>query len=121
VRAAGSAVYELRDWLSVSASFGSRWIERGEDRLHWDGGLTARWKRLSLDIRYVDTNLSFTECGFSARCDATVIATLTLDLSRSNGRDAESLGAPEGGPRDLDDPGRKRETPEAGARSGRVP
>jgi hypothetical protein len=48
------------------------------DRTFWDAGITATWKRLALDLRYVDTNLDERECGFTERCSAAVVATLTL-------------------------------------------
>jgi hypothetical protein len=48
------------------------------DRTFWDAGVTGTWKQLALDLRYVDTNLDERECGFSKRCSATVVATLTV-------------------------------------------
>jgi hypothetical protein len=64
--------------VKASATVGRRWIEVGVDRTFWDAGITATWKQLALDLRYVDTNLDEHECGFSKRCSATVVATLTL-------------------------------------------
>ena len=64
--------------MKASATVGRRWIEVGVDRTFWDAGLTGTWKQLALDLRYVDTNLDERECGFSKRCSATVVATLTV-------------------------------------------
>jgi uncharacterized protein (TIGR02001 family) len=77
-RAAVEAAYSFNSTLNASATAGRRWIEIGVDRTFWDAGVTASWKRLSLDVRYVDTNLDELQCGFSRRCNAAVVATLTL-------------------------------------------
>jgi uncharacterized protein (TIGR02001 family) len=77
-RLAIDASYALAGSLKVSASVGRRWIEVGVDRTFWDAGITATWKQLALDLRYVDTNLDERQCAFSRRCAATVVATVTL-------------------------------------------
>jgi uncharacterized protein (TIGR02001 family) len=77
-RVALDASYSLHPALKTSATVGRRWIEVGVDRTFWDAGVTGTWKQLALDLRYVDTNLDERECGFSKRCSATVVATLTL-------------------------------------------
>jgi len=35
----------------------------GYPYLHWDIGATATWNGFSLDLRYVDTDISLAECG----------------------------------------------------------
>ena len=77
-RVAVDAAYSLHAALKASATVGRRWIEVGVDRTFWDAGVTAMWKQLALDVRYVDTNLDERECGFTERCSAAVVATLTL-------------------------------------------
>jgi uncharacterized protein (TIGR02001 family) len=77
-RAHADTSYQVTRWLSLSADLGRRWIETGVDRTYWDAGVTLSWKRLSLDMRYADTNLSPAQCSDSDRCDATLIGTLTL-------------------------------------------
>ena len=74
-RAAIDGAYDIDDHLKVTANVGRRWIERGVDRSYWDLGLIASGQRLSLDVRYVDTNLTARECGF-AKCGAAVVATV---------------------------------------------
>lgn len=77
-RVVADAAYSFNGALKASATAGRRWVESGFDRTFWDAGVTATWKNLALDVRYVDTNLDERECGFSRRCSATVVATLTL-------------------------------------------
>jgi uncharacterized protein (TIGR02001 family) len=67
-RIALDASVSLNAALKASATAGRRWIEIGQDRSFWDAGVTSSWKKLSLDLRYVDTN---TGAG-------TIVATLTL-------------------------------------------
>ena len=77
-RVAVDAAYSMHLAVKDSATMGRRWIEVGMDRTFWDAGVTATWKQLALDLRYVDTNLDERQCGFTRRCSATVVATLTL-------------------------------------------
>ena len=77
-RVAADAAYSFHPALKASATVGRRWVEVGVDRTFWDAGVTGTWKKLALDLRYVDTNLAERECGFTQRCSATVVATLTL-------------------------------------------
>jgi uncharacterized protein (TIGR02001 family) len=77
-RVAFDASYAFSPSIKASAAAGRRWIEVGVDRTFWDAGVTATWKQLALDVRYVDTNLDERQCNFSRRCSATVVATLTL-------------------------------------------
>ena len=79
-RVAMDATVSLHAALKASATAGRRWVEIGVDRTFWDAGVTGTWKKLSLDLRYVDTNLDERECGFTRRCNATIVATLTLTI-----------------------------------------
>jgi uncharacterized protein (TIGR02001 family) len=78
-RIAGEFSYEVSPWLSVSGTLGRRWIERGFDRTFWDAGATFSWRRVELDIRYYDTDLSFAECGFVNWCEAGVVGKVSLN------------------------------------------
>ncbi|MGH8185384.1 MAG: TorF family putative porin, partial [Steroidobacteraceae bacterium] len=69
------AAYDIDKRLKVTANVGRRWIQRGVDRSFWDLGLTASGKHLSLDVRYVDTNLAIDECTFG-KCSAAAVATV---------------------------------------------
>lgn len=77
-RVAFDTTVSLHAALKASATAGRRWVEIGVDRTFWDAGVTGTWKKLSLDLRYVDTNLGESECGFTRNCEATIVATLTL-------------------------------------------
>lgn len=74
-RVALDAGYDIHERLKAAANIGRRWVERGVDRSYWDLGLTASGKHLSLDVRYVDTNLSARECTFG-KCGAAAVATV---------------------------------------------
>jgi uncharacterized protein (TIGR02001 family) len=74
-RVALDGAYDINAGLQVTANAGRRWIERGVDRSYWDLGLVASGRHLSLDVRYVDTNLAARECGFG-KCGAAVVATV---------------------------------------------
>lgn len=101
---AGNVSYAVNDWLSLSGNVGHQWISRVDDILipasydstdinsqlsglpytHWDIGATFTYKQFSLDVRYIDTNLSKTQCywtqGARNLCNATVVATLTYNI-----------------------------------------
>ena len=78
VHADVKATLELNDWLLLNGRIGVSRIERRPDRRFWSVGLTARWRPIYLDLRYVDTSLSFVECGFVDWCDSAVVGTVTL-------------------------------------------
>gem|GEM_PF-2238371 len=82
------ATYQVLDWLSASGNVGRQWVHSidtvpgsGFPYSHWDAGLTGTYEKFSLDLRYVDNDLSKSEClvGFGARdwCSATAVATLS--------------------------------------------
>jgi uncharacterized protein (TIGR02001 family) len=82
------ASYQLLDWLSASANIGRQWVKdtdavpgSGYPYTHWDAGLTASYRKLSLDLRYVDSTLSRRECllsvGGADWCEAGAVATLS--------------------------------------------
>lgn len=79
-RIEASAAYSMTEWLAFNAVVGRRWLENRIDRSHWEAGFTAHWKRLSLDLRYVDTTLSRRQCGHVDWCSAAFVGTVTWDL-----------------------------------------
>lgn len=81
-RTAGEASHTWAAWLTTSGQVGRRWSEGAANRTFWDLGATAVWKRIAVDLRYSDTNLGFSECGFVNWCQAGVAATLRVDLWR---------------------------------------
>jgi len=79
-RVEASSPYALTKWLTFNSVFGRRWLENRVDRSHWEAGFTLRRKQLSIDLRYVDTNLSHRQCGYVDWCNAALVGTVTWDL-----------------------------------------
>jgi hypothetical protein len=79
-RVNAEASYRWAQWLKTGGQVGRRWSARGIDRTFWDVSATTTWKKVSIDVRYSDTNLGFTECGGVSWCEAGVAATFQLDL-----------------------------------------
>lgn len=87
----GQAIVPVNDWLAFSAAYGHQWVQAAKysgsrDYSHWDIGATATWNSLSLDIRYVDTDLSQAQCGAfwmatPKACGSNVMATLTYNIA----------------------------------------
>lgn len=66
---AGNMTIPLTDWLSVSGNVGHQWVQEAKnfgssDYTHADIGATLTYKSLSLDMRYVTTDLSKGACTF---------------------------------------------------------
>jgi uncharacterized protein (TIGR02001 family) len=76
----GEASYPISPSLKASALVGRGLFENRIDRTYWDAGITAYWRKLSLDVRYVDTNLSRRQCLGVDWCEAALIGTLTFYL-----------------------------------------
>jgi uncharacterized protein (TIGR02001 family) len=77
-RATEEVSYRWAAWLKTGGRVVRRWNARAIDRTFWDMGATTMWKKLSVDLRYSDTDLSVTECG--GGCSAGLVATLQWDL-----------------------------------------
>jgi len=87
----GQVVVPVNDWLSFSGAFGHQWVQAAKysgsrDYSHWDIGASATWNSLTLDVRYVDTDLSAAQCGAfwmatANACGSNVMATLTYNIS----------------------------------------
>jgi uncharacterized protein (TIGR02001 family) len=81
----GTASFPLLDWLSVSANVGHQWVDKLPDYTHADAGLTATWKSLSLDGRYVTTDLGKNNCGMYMTtrnaCAGGAVLTLTYNMN----------------------------------------
>lgn len=74
------ASYRWTPWLKTGGKVGRRWSARATDRTFWDIGATTTWRKVSIDVRYSDTNLGLVECGGVNWCQGGVTATLQLDL-----------------------------------------
>jgi uncharacterized protein (TIGR02001 family) len=80
-RLEGEAAYAVSPRLTLKALAGRRWIERGLDRTYWSLGAAASWKRLTFEVRYVDTNLSKARCGCNPDiCGPALVGSITASL-----------------------------------------
>lgn len=70
--------YRISPQVKTSYTLGRRWAENGIDRTYWDVGLTFEWKKVDLDIRYVDTNLASSQCFFTDWCEGGLVTKITL-------------------------------------------
>lgn len=64
--------------LAISTHVGHQWLDIGEDYLWYDLGATATWNNVSVDLRWVDTDISNVDCaGPSDICDGTVVLSVS--------------------------------------------
>ena len=59
----GQGTVTLADWLTASANIGHQWVDTLKDYTHYDVGVTGTFKSVSLDLRYLSTDLSKVNCG----------------------------------------------------------
>lgn len=80
-RLTGEGAYALTPSLRLKGLAGHVWTERGQDRAYWELGAAATWKKLTFEVRYVDTNLSRRACGFNDDiCGPAVVGQVTVAL-----------------------------------------
>lgn len=66
---------------SVSAVVGFQWADAGTDYTYWNAGLTLGFmENWAADIRYWDTDLSDSACGFTDNCDSRVVGTISASF-----------------------------------------
>jgi uncharacterized protein (TIGR02001 family) len=71
--------------FTLSAAAGYQFFEDDSafEHFNWNVGVSYAWKKLTLDVRYWDTDLPGNECivrsGFANGCNARVVATLSFD------------------------------------------
>jgi len=81
LRVEGEAIYSVRPNLKLKMLAGHTWAERGQDRSYWEAGASANWKRFTVSVRYVDTDLSQRECGFNRDvCGPALVGAVAIDL-----------------------------------------
>lgn len=89
----GAIVVPLSKEFSVSGGLGYQFFQDSSafEQLAWNAGISYKWKQLTVDLRYWDTNLTDNECvvrsGFASGCGSRVVGTLSLDTSWSAVRD----------------------------------
>jgi uncharacterized protein (TIGR02001 family) len=55
---AGAGAYPIADWLTISATLGHQWVGQApRGYTHYDFGVTATKKSISLDLRYVGNDI----------------------------------------------------------------
>lgn len=64
-RVEGEAVYAFNTTFSLKALAGHQTTERRPDRSYWSLGAAAKWRFLTFEVRYQDTDLSKARCGFN--------------------------------------------------------
>lgn len=80
-RAEAAADYALSKAVAVKSLAGHTWAENGRSRSYWSLGVAAKWRWLSLEVRYQDTDLSRRQCGFNDDvCGPAVSGVLTADF-----------------------------------------
>ena len=80
-RVTTEGAYALTPSLKLKGLAGHVWTERGQDRSYWEAGVAAAWKKLTFEVRYVDTDLSKVECGFNRDvCGPAVVGSVTVAL-----------------------------------------
>jgi uncharacterized protein (TIGR02001 family) len=72
--------YRLTPWLTANSRLGAVLSERGMDRRYGEIGLTASWRRLSLEARYVVTDRSRGQCYGLNWCEDGATAAVTYRL-----------------------------------------
>jgi uncharacterized protein (TIGR02001 family) len=84
----GGVSYAVTDWMSLVGTVGYQYVKKAPDSYaHWDLGTVLTWKNFSLDMRYVDTNISKADCaGFwmatPHACNAGFVANLTYNITK---------------------------------------
>lgn len=75
--------------FSVYGGIGYQFFENPDafEQLAWTAGVSYKWKSLTFDLRYWDTDLNDDECvvrsGFSDGCDSRIVGTISLDTAWS--------------------------------------
>jgi len=79
-RVEGSFDYEANAWLNLDAEYGVNLSEFSQDRKYWGIGATARWKTVSFDFRYADTDLDRAQCFYTDWCDPSLVGKVTYNV-----------------------------------------
>ncbi|HWF64404.1 MAG TPA: TorF family putative porin [Rhizomicrobium sp.] len=83
----GQGTFTITDWLTISGNVGHQWVENApSDYTHADIGATATWKMLSLDARYVTTDIGKVNCaafwmGTKNACSGGFVGTVTWNIA----------------------------------------
>ena len=65
VYVAGTGAYTLTDWLTMSGNLGHQWVQQAPNAYaHYDVGVTANVRSMSLDLRYVGNDIRTEDAAF---------------------------------------------------------
>lgn len=70
--------WALTDWLAGEVVAGRGIYEHTSERNYWEAGLTASWKTIHFDIRYVDMETDLPLCDFVSWCEPAVVGKITF-------------------------------------------
>ena len=80
-RAELAADYALNKVVTLKTLAGHNWAENGRSRSYWSLGVAAKWRWLSVEARYQDTDLNRRQCGFNPDiCGSAVTGLVTADF-----------------------------------------
>jgi uncharacterized protein (TIGR02001 family) len=61
----GTGAYPIADWLTVSTNLGHQWVQQApRGYTHYDIGLTATERNMSLDLRYIGNDIRPNDASF---------------------------------------------------------
>jgi uncharacterized protein (TIGR02001 family) len=66
--------------LELSAHLGHQWLDEGTDYLYYDFGASATWESITVDLRWVDTDLEEAECSGPDLCEGGVVLSVSAAL-----------------------------------------
>lgn len=66
--------------LEASAHAGYQWLDVGEDYFYYDIGATTAWGVVTVDLRWVGTDIDNQDCGLPDTCEGGVVLSLAVDL-----------------------------------------
>lgn len=66
--------------LEASGHAGYQWLDVGEDYFFYDIGATASWGVISVDARWVGTDIDNADCGLPDTCEGGVVLSVSADL-----------------------------------------
>jgi uncharacterized protein (TIGR02001 family) len=70
----------FEDGLEASAHIGYQWLDVGDDYLFYDIGATASWGIISVDVRWVGTDIDNADCSLADNCEGGVVLSVSADL-----------------------------------------
>ncbi|MFM7739643.1 MAG: TorF family putative porin, partial [Planctomycetota bacterium] len=66
--------------LEASGHVGYQWLDTSDDYLFFDFGFGTSWNQISLDVRWVDTDLDKADCGGTDLCEGGVVVSVSASL-----------------------------------------